>query len=321
METQKRTCSLVILAAGLGSRFGTGMKQIAPVGPSGELIMDYSIHDAMEAGFRQIIFIIRRDMEAAFQAAIGQRIEKICAKQGVLVTCAYQDSHDLPEGYRCPAGRKKPWGTGHALLACREMLHDPFVVINADDYYGKTIYRRLHDFLTALPENSGGRYCMAGFLLKNTLSEHGGVTRGICQVDERQRLLHVMETPNIIQTETGAAIERDGTLVPLESHSLVSMNMWGFTPDILERLQEAFQRFLRNHPDLSSAEFLIPVEIERMLAAGKAEVEVIPTEERWFGVTYQEDTPLVRRSFEALAASGLYGKNLYGQTELDWRTV
>lgn len=314
MKTQKRTCSLVILAAGMGSRFGSGIKQLTPVGPSGEIIMDYSIHDAIEAGFKQVVFIIRKDIEAAFRAAIGQRIEKICAQKGVCVSYAYQDSDDLPEGYQCPAERRKPWGTGHALLACREILHDPFVVINADDYYGKTVYRKLYDFLTALPKDSCGQYCMAGFQLENTLSEHGGVTRGICQVNEQENLLHVIETRNIIQTESGAAVEKDGVLTPIDPHALVSMNMWGFTPDILERLQEAFQMFLRKNLHLSSAEFLIPVEMERLLADGAAEVKVIPTEEHWFGVTYQEDTPLVKQSFEKLVASGVYGKKLYEET-------
>lgn len=311
MEIPKTTCSLVILAAGMGTRFGSRIKQLTPVGPAGETIMDYSIHDAIEAGFNQIVFIIREEIEPAFRAAIGQRIEAICAQSGVRVSYAYQNIHDLPEGYRCPAERSKPWGTGHALLACREILHDPFVVINADDYYGKTVFRKLYDYLTALPEDSCGQYCMAGFQLKNTLSEHGGVTRGICQINEQQKLVHVIETRNIIQTETGAAIEKDGALVSADPHALVSMNMWGFTPDVLEQFQKAFQAFLRKNLYISSTEFLIPVEMERMLAVGAAEVKVIPTEEQWFGVTYQEDTPFVQQCFEKLVASGVYSKKLY----------
>lgn len=311
MKTQKTCCSLVVLAAGMGSRFGGGIKQLTPVGPFGEIIMDYSIHDAIEAGFNQIVFIIRKDIETAFRAVIGQRIEVICAQRGVSVAYAYQDRNDLPEGYLCPAERSKPWGTGHALLSCREIVHNPFVVINADDYYGKTVFQKLYDFLTDLPQDSCGQYCMAGFQLENTLSEHGGVTRGICQVNEQQQLIHVVETKNIIQTDDGAGVETENGLIPVDCHVSVSMNMWGFTPDIFSQLQRAFQVFLQENLNVPTAEFLIPIEMEKLLAVGTAEVNVLPTEERWFGVTYKEDTPFVQQSFEKLVEAGVYSEKLY----------
>ena len=313
MERKKKECALVLLAAGMGSRFGKGIKQLTAVGPSGEILMDYSIYDAMKAGFTQIVFIIRRDIESAFRAAIGERIEKVCARRGVGVSYAYQESDDLPEGYHCPSERRKPWGTGHALLSCREILKTPFVVINADDYYGASVFQKLYDYLTMLPENSKGHYCMAGFELSNTLSEHGGVTRGICQVDEEKQLVHIVETKNIVKTEEGAAIQREGGLEPVDAHAAVSMNMWGFTPDVLEKLQKAFRTFLENNQNDLYAEFLIPVEVGKLLANEDVQVKVIPTEEHWFGVTYQEDTPFVRQSFEKLMESGVYRRNLYDE--------
>ena len=303
--------SLVILAAGLGSRFGGGIKQLEPVGPCGEIIMDYSVHDAMEAGFNQVVFIIRRDIEDAFRQVIGNRIEQICRARGVRVAYAYQEVADLPAGFSCPSGRTKPWGTGHALLACTGLLSGPFAVINADDYYGKDAFRRLYGFLAALPSDSTGEACMAGFRLSNTLSERGGVTRGLCEVGPDGSLLQIKETRNVVKTPTGAGVQTDRGIRPVPTDTSVSMNFWGFTPHILELLQGKFRTFLEQKGHQSDSEFLIPVTIDELLAEGCVRVSVLPTEDHWFGVTYRGDLPTVRESFRALHASGFYNTPLF----------
>ena len=209
--------ALVILAAGIGARYGGGIKQLEPVGPMGEIIMDFSIHDAIAAGFDKIVFIIRRDIEADFRQVIGDRIEEICRRLGVEVAYAFQELEDVPKGAKVPTGRKKPWGTGQALLACREVLHEPFAVINADDYYGKEAFGRLYAFLQHYDPRKPGAFCMAGFILRNTLSEHGGVTRGICHVGQDGYLQRVIETRNVVKQPHGAAVqEPDGSLRPLD---------------------------------------------------------------------------------------------------------
>mgnify|MGYP001650112894 CR=1 FL=1 len=302
------------MAAGIGSRFGGGIKQLAPVGLHGEIIMDYSIHDAMEAGFDKIIFIIRKDIEEAFREAIGERIEKICAKQGVEVAYAYQDREDLPTGVTCPAERTKPWGTGQAVLACREILHEPFAVINADDYYGKEGFKKVHDFL--VEEHSQDdllHFCMAGFILGNTLSENGGVTRGICQVDDRELLTSIVETHDITKTADGAGVpDGNGGFAPLDTNSHVSMNMWGFTPEILDYLDQDFAAFLsaQKEGDLK-CEYLIPTVVDDMLKKQLADVQVLETRDRWFGVTYAEDKAYVTDSIQALVKGGIYPEKLF----------
>ena len=304
--------ALVIMAAGLGSRYGGGIKQLEPVGPNGEIIMDYSIHDAMEAGFDRVVFIIRRDIEDAFERAIGARIKGICAARGVEVAYAFQELTDLPEGITCPPERTKPWGTGQAVLACREILHDPFVVINADDYYGKEAFRLLHDFLARQAATGERGLCMAGFYLKNTLSEHGGVTRGICQVDEQGRLTSVVETKHIVKTETGAGVENgDGTITPVNAESPVSMNMWGLTADMMGILEREFAAFLAESGEELTSEFLLPIVIDKLLRRGEVTVQVLETGDKWFGVTYQEDKPLVVASFRELIRQGVYREKLY----------
>lgn len=306
----ERECTLVILAAGLGSRFG-GIKQLKQVGPAGEIIMDYSIYDAIRAGFRKIVFIIRREIEADFRAVIGKRAEAFCAQQGVQVAYAYQDMHDLPGGYVCPAQRIRPWGTGHALLACRELLNEPFTVLNADDYYGQQAFDQVLQYLKQLPNGSTGRYCMAGFHLRNTLSDYGGVTRGICQIGPDGTLCRIEETRNVVKTPAGAAVQTESGLRQLDADTCVSMNMWGFTPDLLPALEERFCRFLAQRLDDPAAEFLLPDVVDQLLGDGLAQVRVLPTADQWFGMTFQEDMPLVVENFHRLVQQGVYKPGLY----------
>ena len=224
--------TLLIMAAGIGSRFGTGIKQLEPVDDANHIIMDYSIHDAIEAGFNHVVFIIRKDIEKEFKEVIGDRIASICSSHNVIVDYAFQDINDILG--ELPAGRTKPWGTGQAVLAAKNMIDTPFIVINADDYYGKEGFKAVHEYLV-----NGGKSCMAGFVLKNTLSDNGGVTRGICKMDENGNLTEIVETKNIVKTADGA--KADGVVVDV--NSLVSMNMWGLTPDFLDVLKNGFKEF------------------------------------------------------------------------------
>lgn len=299
--------TLLIMAAGIGSRFGGGIKQLAPVDDAGHIIMDYSIHDAIEAGFNKIVFIIRKDIETDFREVIGNRIEAVCASLGVEVGYAFQAKDAIPEGFTVPEGRTKPWGTGQAVLSAKDVVHEPFAVLNADDYYGKEAFVKIHDYLV---ENSGeNRFCMAGFRLKNTLSEHGGVTRGICQMDAGGFLTDVVETTDIVKTTTGAAV--NGVAVDVES--LASMNMWGLTPSFMQTLEEGFQIFFETAVPRTplKAEYLLPIYIGQLLHQSKITVKVLPTADKWFGVTYQEDKPLVVESFRQLIAVGAYREDLY----------
>ncbi len=308
-ESSRPGATLVIMAAGLGTRYGGGIKQLEPVGPNGEIIMDYSIHDAMEAGFDRVIFIIRRDIEAAFEQAIGERIRRICADRGVRVDYAFQELDDLPDGFTCPEGRTKPWGTGQAVLACRAMLDEPFVVINADDYYGKQAFHKLYRYLQ---QQQDGSCCMAGFYLQNTLSDFGGVTRGICEVDGDGWLVSVKETRHIIKTADGAGIQNDdGSVTPVDGGCPVSMNMWGLTGSMLGILEREFQVFLSQKGREMTAEFLLPIVIDQLLERGEVRVQVLETGDKWFGVTYQEDKPLVVESFRRLIQQGVYQEKLY----------
>lgn len=306
--------ALVIMAAGIGSRFGGGIKQLAPVGMNGEIIMDYSIHDAIEAGFDKIVFIIRRDIEEAFREAIGSRIEKICEKLGVEIAYAYQEREALPEGVSCPKDRTKPWGTGQAVLACRKVLHEPFAVINADEYYGKEAFVKIHDFLLRYSPEKPNAFCMAGFVLKNTLSENGAVTRGICETNENGYLTAVHETSGIVKTAEGAAVEADGVLTSIDADSCVSMNMWGLTPEFMELLQTGFEEFFKKHSEaeLLKAEYLLPGCIDELIQKGQVSVRVLESHDKWFGVTYKEDKEFVVKSFEQLIKNGVYGERLFG---------
>lgn len=300
--------SLVIMAAGIGSRFGGGIKQLEPVGPKGEIIMDYSVHDAIKAGFDKIVFIIRRDIEKDFREAIGDRIERICAEKGVEVAYAFQSLTDVPEGVTVPEGRTKPWGTGQAVLSCKGIVNEPFTVINADDYYGKEAYKKLHDYLINYTPQKPTDFCMAGFILKNTLSENGGVTRGICKADEDGYLTEVVETYEIVKTPDGA--ESEGNKIDINSH--VSMNMWGFTPEFIDILEAGFVEFFKSiDSNPLKAEYLIPIYIGELLNEKKVSVKVLETADKWFGVTYKEDKPLVVESFKKLIADGVYSEDLY----------
>lgn len=298
--------ALVIMAAGLGSRFKGGLKQLAAVGPSGEIITDYSVYDALEAGFDKIVFIIRRDIEEAFHAAVGQRL----IRAGVPVQYAYQELTDLPEGVdraKLLSGRTKPWGTGQAVLSCKGLVDCPFAVINSDDYYGKEAYRRIHQFL--LENRRANEYCMAGFLLKNTLSAHGGVTRGVCKTDEGHKLLEIVETRSITMADGGANGVVDGRI--LHGDTWVSMNMWGLKPEFLETLEQGFSAFLRRQEAGSSEEYLLPTILGGLVARRQAQVQVLPTGDQWFGVTYQEDKQGVMESIRSLVSAGAYPERLF----------
>ena len=295
--------SLVILAAGIGSRFGGGIKQLTPIDETGHLIIDYSIHDAIAAGFQKIIFIIRQDIEEDFRLAIGNRIEAICLPYGVEVAYAFQDMKCIPDilGKERLVGRTKPWGTGHAVLSCEGLIDGPFSVINADDYYGKKGFKKAAAFLKTNPED----YALIGYRLKNTLSDHGGVTRGVCRVEDG-RLTGIDETRNIVKTGRGA--EAEGK--ELNVDSLVSMNFWCYPLAFMEKLKTYFPFFLTNMVDPMKEEFLLPVIADKMLKEGTV-FSVLPTDDRWFGVTYKEDRPAVANAFKQLIEAGEYEADLY----------
>ena len=306
--------TLLIMAAGIGSRFGGGIKQLEPMGLHDEIIMDYSIHDAIAAGFNKIIFVIRKDIEADFRERIGNRVEDICTRLGVEVAYAFQDRNDIPEGFEVPAERTKPWGTGQAVLAAKHLIQEPFIVINADDYYGKEAFIQLHNWL--VQNHADSAVSMAGFILKNTLSEHGGVTRGVCYVEEgHTHIVDVIETSNIVKTENG--VEADGK--SLDPESYVSMNMWGFpasegcVPPFLKVLEDEFVTFFEKAVPANplKAEYLLPTLIGGLLREGKVTVKVLETKDKWFGVTYQEDKAYVKESIKALIENCVYREELY----------
>ena len=301
--------TLVIMAAGIGSRFGGGIKQLEPVGPNGEIIMDYSIADAMEAGFDKVVFVIRKDLEKDFKETIGKRIEKVTE-----VEYAYQEREDIPEKYRERfAERTKPWGTGQAILCCKNIVKEPFLVINADDYYGKEAYEEAFRYLTTKKEKSTRQQlCMVGFVLKNTLSENGGVTRGICKVDEKGMLADIVETHQIEMVPEGAAVRTEEGMLPVDMNSSVSMNMWGLPPDFFSILEEGFEQFLANVPENNlKAEYLLPTIIGDLLKEQKAEVKVLKSHDKWFGVTYKEDKEAVVKAVRSLVEEGVYPEKLF----------
>ena len=300
--------TLIIMAAGIGSRFGTGIKQLAKMAPNGEIIMDFSIYDAKEAGFTKVVFVIRKAIEKEFKEVIGNRLSKVMPVEYV-----YQELEDLPEGYEVPAGRVKPWGTGQAILACKDIVKEPFVIINADDYYGKEAYVKVHDYLVQeQPADDVLHICMAGFRLGNTLSDNGSVTRGLCHITDG-KLTGVTETHNIFKTADGAESREDGQPAEkLDLNELVSMNMWGLTPAFMDTLYDGFVEFLQNVKagDIK-AEYLLPVMIDTLIQKGTAQVDVLETKDTWFGVTYQEDKEVVIKAFKELTEAGVYPNGLY----------
>ncbi|MBQ7624971.1 MAG: NTP transferase domain-containing protein [Clostridia bacterium] len=292
--------TLVIMAAGIGSRFGGGVKQLAPVGPHGEPIIDYSVHDAVKAGFNKIVFIIRHDIYDDFYEVIGKRAEERFKALGAKIEYAYQ------EPIRFPEGRKKPWGTGQAIMSCKGLVSGPFAVINADDYYGKDAFKKAYDFLVSMKGDSS--FGMVGYVLKNTLSDNGGVTRGVCRLDGKGGLCGVEETKNIIKTPDGKA-SSDGREIPLSA--IVSMNFWMFPASFIDVLEKGFPDFLASMTDPLKDEYLLPKVVDDMIKEKKCAVSVIPTDDSWFGVTYKEDKESVIEAFKKLYAAGEYENELY----------
>lgn len=295
--------SLVLMAAGFGSRFGGGIKQIEPVGPNGEVLMDYAVYDALAAGFSRVVFIIRRDIEADFRAGVGRRVEKKCDVEYV-----YQDIADLPSGYALPQGRKKPWGTGQAVLACRDVVKEPFCVLNADDYYGPEAFRLI---FSDLAENSscaeGLDLCMAGYILGNTLSQSGAVTRGICRVGADGNLLGLKETRGVELLEGKPCVREADKVRKLDPASTVSMNIWGLPARFIDYLQEQFPIFLEAlGENACTAEYLLPTVIGEMIEKQRGTVRVLPTAGRWFGMTYAQDKIQTQAEIRRLIAEGIY---------------
>jgi len=301
--------TLVVMAAGIGSRFGGGIKQLAPVGPCGEIIMDYSIYDAKEAGFNKVVFIIRHDLEKDFKEIIGDRIKKY-----IDVDYAFQELDDLPEGFTCPKDRTKPWGTGQALLSVKGLVNEPFIVINADDYYGKEGFKVVYDYMKNHMKENGDKLdlCMAGFVLKNTLSDNGGVTRGVCKADADNKLVDVTETFDIeLKDGVLSAVDENKQKRDVDLNDIVSMNMWGLTPKFLDILEEGFPKFLKSMTNELKSEYLLPSVIDEAIKSGKASVEVLKSHDKWFGVTYKEDKELVVNSIRALVDKGVYPEKIF----------
>lgn len=295
---------LVIMAAGMGSRYG-GLKQMDPVDDNGHIIMDFSIYDAMRAGFEKVVFIIKKENEALFKECVGDRVA-----QRMQVEYVFQDIHNLPEGYSVPEGREKPWGTGHAVLSCLSVVDGPFAVINADDYYGKEAFQIIYDFLTSHQDNEKYQYTMVGYYLKNTLTENGHVARGVCTANAEGKLTGITERTRIEKHADGPAYtEDDGkTWTKLPEDTIVSMNMWGFTSGILQELNDRFACFLeRNLPkNPLKCEYFLPFVVDELLKENKAEVTVLKSPDRWYGVTYKEDKPVVVEAIKAMKVAGLY---------------
>ncbi len=295
--------TLVVLAAGMGSRYG-GLKQVDPVGPSGEAILDYSVFDAVRGGFGKVVFIIRHDFEAEFKEKVGRKYEGL-----VPVEYCYQDINDLPEPYTVPTGRTKPWGTAHATRAARKVVHEPFAVINADDFYGRDAFAKLGAFLAdAKPMH----FAMVGYRLALTLSENGSVARGICDVAADGSLKSVTEMTKIVRTPEGAENrENPDAPVKLTAKELVSMNLWGFTPELFDALEARFPEWLAVNGAKEKSEWYIPFVVDELIHEGKADCKVLPTESSWFGVTYREDKPFVMAEIKKLVDSGEYPPKLF----------
>lgn len=301
--------TLVIMAAGMGSRYG-GLKQIDPVGPEGEIILDYSVYDAIEAGFTKVVFVIKHAIEKDFKEVIGNKYDG-----KVKIEFAFQDINNIPEGYTVPDGRTKPWGTGHAILSCKDIVDGPFAVINADDFYGKETFRALYNELTREKEENGKyQFCMAGFKIENTLTENGHVARGVCETDGNM-LTGIKERTKIIKDgDKIKYTEDDGeSWTEIQKGTTVSMNLWGFTADIFDELQKGFAAFFeKNKADLSKCEYYIPFAVDDLIKDGKAQVTVVVTNEKWYGVTYKADKPTVEKALREKTEAGVYPSPLFG---------
>ena len=289
--------TLLIMAAGMGSRYG-GLKQLDPVGPSGETIIDYSVYDAIRAGFNKVVFIIRKDFEEDFRSKIT---DKYTGK--IRVEFAFQDLDHLPEGFSCPQGRVKPWGTGHAILTASELINEPFVAINGDDFYGLESFKIVADYY----QNKNATYSMVAFQLDKTLSEFGGVTRGLCTV-KNDLLDTVIETGELKRSESGVSSDRD---IQLDGSEPVSMNVWGFTPDLFDHLRTMFVDFLHKEGDEMKSEYLIPTVVNNLIRSGEKDIHVLRTGSKCFGVTYKEDKPFVTEQVQLLVDHGVYPKQLF----------
>ena len=300
--------TLVIMAAGMGSRYG-GLKQIDPVGLAGEIILDYSVYDAIEAGFTKVVFVIKHEIEEDFKEVIGNKYDG-----KIKIEFAFQNINNIPEGYSIPEGRTKPWGTGHAILSCKDVVDGPFAVINADDFYGKDTFRKLYDELTRdKGETDKYQFCMAGFKIENTLTENGHVARGVCET-EGNKLTGVNERTKIIKDgDKIKYTEDDGeSWTEIPAGKTVSMNLWGFTADIFGELQKGFEEFFeKNKADLSKCEYYIPFAVDDLIKAGKADVTVGVTEEKWYGVTYKADKPTVEKALKEKTEEGVYPTPLF----------
>ena len=301
---------LVIMAAGMGSRYG-GLKQIDPVDEQGHIIMDFSIYDAKRAGFEKVVFIIKKENEADFKEAIGNRIEKVMD-----VAYAFQNLQNIPEGYEVPAERVKPWGTAHAVLSCKDIIDGPFAVINADDYYGRDAFQKIYDYLSTHEDDDKYRYTMVGYQLENTLTENGHVARGVCEMNEAGELVSVTERTRIEKKDGGAAFTEDdsATWTTLPTDAIVSMNMWGFTASFLKEIENGFESFLEEglKKNPLKCEYFLPTVVSNLLAADKATVAVLTSEDKWYGVTYKEDKPVVVNAIKNFKETGLYPEQLWG---------
>lgn len=298
--------TLLIIAAGMGSRYG-GLKQIDPVGPKGEIIIDYSMYDAVRAGFDKVVFVIRHYFEDAFKEKIGSKLN-----DKVETGYAYQELESCLDGFHLPPGREKPWGTGHAILVAKDVVNEPFAVINADDYYGVQAYRIMAEQLETMQTTSSGQYAMAGYILRNTLSEYGKVSRGVCQCDDQMFLKTVQERTDIRKNNGGIVyIDENRNEHCLTGDEIVSMNLWGFTPDIFEHLQIQFSRYLEKHAAENRSEFYIPSAVDELVQKGIKKVKVLKTHDTWFGVTYREDKEIAQNCINNLIQDGVYPRNLW----------
>jgi choline kinase len=301
--------ALIVMAAGMGSRYG-GLKQMDPIGPHGEIIIDYSVYDALNVGFGKVVFVIKEDFEEAFRQRVGKAVEERCETAYV-----FQRLEDVPQGFEIPPNRQKPWGTGHATLICKNEVNSPFAVINADDFYGRSSFQTLCDYLKSAQDQTGVHdYCMVGYALENTLTEHGYVARGVCNVSRDGYLLEIHERTRVEKLGDSVSYTEDGeNWIEIPPGSIVSMNMWGFNPSLFSELEVRFPQFLRNSSaNIEKAEYFLPGVVNDLIQEKKARVKILPTDERWFGVTYQQDKPRVKQAIRDLIRRGVYPDKLWG---------